>query len=690
MSDSLQDLLSECGLQGVNFFKDAAASDSSVAELKDTTASGTKVTKPRICLNMIVKNESKIIERLIESVIGIIDSYCICDTGSTDNTKEVIEKAMAAAGKPGEVYVEPFKNFGYNRSHALKRADAWGDYALLLDADMKLVITDKFSASDLKLDGYSIIQKAHDISYYNTRLIKLRIGAKCTSPTHEYYDFPRGSQTGQLDTLYINDIGDGGSKSDKFTRDIRLLTEALVDEPNNERYHFYLAQSYKDCGKHEEAIKYYKRRVELGGWYEEVYYSLLQIGHLYNTLNEKEKAIYYWMEAYGYHPKRAESIYEIVKYYRIIGKHQLAYEFYKIGSKIPYPKDDVLFIKHDVYSHLFYYEFTVFAYYLKLAVDHKQYLNLLTTGYSKDNVFENYKFYHLKVADLSGAKVYDFTETATKTIGGRDDSFISSSPSMLKMGGGYLMNVRYVNYRIHPDGSYKFMHDDGKITTLQKTVILDKNFKTLQSTWIDKVHDANLRYQGVEDVKIFQENGKLVFLGTVEHPTSHQVTVGYGVYDNDMLKPTACLSPTGSGCEKNWVFCANDKARVIYSWKPLTVGHLEGDQFVTDFKNTDVPDFFKDLRGSSNGYTFGDEIWFLCHMVHYASPRHYYHIIVVLDKMTLKFKRHSILFKFNGKPIEYSLGLIVEEDRICMSYSQNDASASIVTVPMSVVRSTLF
>ena len=127
---SLDALLSECGLADVNFSN-----------------------KPRLCLNMIVKNESKIIVRLIQSVLSIIDSYCICDTGSTDNTKELIEQTMAAAGKPGEVYIEPFKNFGYNRSHALKRADAWGDYALLLDADMKLVITDKFSKADLKLDG---------------------------------------------------------------------------------------------------------------------------------------------------------------------------------------------------------------------------------------------------------------------------------------------------------------------------------------------------------------------------------------------------------------------------------------------------------------------------------------------------------------------------------------------------------
>ena len=40
---------------------------------------------------MIVKNESKIITRFFDSVSHIIDSYCICDTGSTDDTVKIIK-----------------------------------------------------------------------------------------------------------------------------------------------------------------------------------------------------------------------------------------------------------------------------------------------------------------------------------------------------------------------------------------------------------------------------------------------------------------------------------------------------------------------------------------------------------------------------------------------------------------------
>ena len=73
---------------------------------------------PKICLNMIVKNESKIIERLLQSVVPFIDTYCICDTGSDDNTIEVISNFFKDKEISGKIVQEPFRDFGYNRNYA--------------------------------------------------------------------------------------------------------------------------------------------------------------------------------------------------------------------------------------------------------------------------------------------------------------------------------------------------------------------------------------------------------------------------------------------------------------------------------------------------------------------------------------------------------------------------------------------
>ena len=72
-----------------------------------------------ISLCMIVKNESHIIERCLNSVKPLIDYVLIIDTGSTDNTIEVIKNWLIINNIPGDVLVEPWINFAHNRSFAL-------------------------------------------------------------------------------------------------------------------------------------------------------------------------------------------------------------------------------------------------------------------------------------------------------------------------------------------------------------------------------------------------------------------------------------------------------------------------------------------------------------------------------------------------------------------------------------------
>ena len=647
-------------------------------------------TKGFLCLNMIVKNESKIIERLLGSVLGIIDTYCICDTGSTDDTAEKIRNFMAAAGKPGIVFSEPFRNFGYNRTVALERAAEWGTYALLLDADMKLVITPAFQKTALSANGYSIIQKSGSLEYHNTRIVKTGIGVRCVGPTHEYYDFPSGGAV-KLSSLWIEDIGDGGSKADKFERDVRLLLQGLKEEPDNGRYYFYLANSYKDLGRTQEALGAYKKRISLGGWVEEVFYAAYEAGNMYARLKDMGNAVFWWIEAYNIRPCRAESLYEIVKYYREVGKHHSANLFCKLARSIPYPKDDLLFIRTHVYEYLLDYEHSILSYYTKEPIDHYTYLNLIGKNYCRDNVMSNYKFYAKHASDFVTGSRVDFSDKTERYVGGRMDNFTSSSPCIIPYGEGYMMNIRYVNYTINGSGGYDFKHDDGKITTLNKTVWLNRDLSVWKESWFGAVHNESLRYQGVEDVKIFAHRDSVLFLGTCQHPDTGKITMGLGNYTLGMNKliPDIQSSPSGRDCEKNWCYfhTGAQELRILYEWSPLTI--LNTDLSVAK-QSKAVPAFFRDIRGSSNGCVFGDELWFLCHMVQYSTPRHYYHILVVLDANTLEYKRHSILFKFHDDCIEYALGLVVEAERILISYSRMDRTSAVMLLPRGTVDAELF
>jgi hypothetical protein len=146
------------------------------------------------------------------------------------------------------------------------------------------------------------------------------------------------------------------------------------------------------------------------------------------------------------------------------------------------------------------------------------------------------------------------------------------------------------------------------------------------------------------------------------------------------------------GCEKNWCYVYNkyNDLRVVYDWSPLTIAEVSSPNTLKILSKADaVPDFFQDLRGSSHGVTVGNERWFLCHIANYTTPRTYYHILVVLDE-NLVYKRNSILFKFHDVCIEYSLGLVVEEERVLISYSRMDRTSAILEIPRATVESELF
>jgi hypothetical protein len=656
---------------------------------------------PTLCLNMIVKNESKIITRLFDSVISIIDCYCICDTGSTDDTIQVIEKYFKDKEISGKVIQEPFKNFCYNRTFALQECVGMSDFILLLDADMVLDVK-KFDKSILKLaDAFNILQGTDSFYYKNMRIVRNNGLFKYIGVTHEYIDVPPNSSTADIDIsiLFIKDIGDGGCKNDKFERDIKLLTNGIKEEPNNSRYYFYLANSFHDSGRYSEAIDNYKKRIEIGGWKEEVWYSYYRIGLCYIKQNKIQDALWYIMEGYNYYPDRLEGLYEIMHYYRNNGKNRLALAIYNMCKDyldVNKNRNDYLFLHNDVYKYKLFYEYTIIAYYVGIKNINNEIVTIMNykDGWEIDNMLTNMKFY--KDILIQKSK-YIFDNSIKLPINGEDTQFTSSSSCLIKNKNniGYKMNTRYVNYNITENGSY--MNCDKHIITINSFTELDENFNSTQKSFIELDYDGR-RYIGVEDVRIFHDNysNKFKYIGTGYHK-SNNIGIVSGDYDlksNKLIINELNQYFKSSNCEKNWVFVDyNNENHIIYEWYPLKICKLNDNNTITVSETKNMPKIFSKVRGSTCGFNYKKiirenndgnigivieetEIWFVGHIVSYESPRHYYHIISVFDsKMNLL--RYSAPFKFEGDPIEYCLSIVVEDDRVLINYSTWDRTTRI-------------
>jgi glycosyltransferase involved in cell wall biosynthesis len=290
----------------------------------------------------MVKDEEKVVGRLLDSVRPHINSYVVQDTGSDDATREVIREGLE--GIPGRIYSRPFTDFGSNRTHLLRAArKTKARYLLVLDADMELVAE---GAPDLTADAYYLNVAESNITYGLPLLLRASKPWRYEGRTHEYLacDEPFFSDT--LHAWSVIHHHDGSGRGDKLTRD-----RALLEADLNARSLFYLAQTYAEQGYLQAAADLYGARAALGGWDEEAFYARYRQGALLRDVG------LLW-QAWSMRPTRAEPLRELAWLYRERGANADLAGVVAIGRALMVP-DDLLFVRTDCYGEKAWGEFGV-------------------------------------------------------------------------------------------------------------------------------------------------------------------------------------------------------------------------------------------------------------------------------------------------------------------------------------------
>ena len=650
-------------------------------------------TKSTICLNMIVKNEAHIIEKTLNNICNNIPLtyWVISDTGSEDDTQEIIQTFFDNRDIKGEIFNDEWKDFGHNRTIALQHAFNKTDYIFMFDADD--YIYGSFTLPELTADSYEF-KFGNNFTYNRPLLINNKLKWCYIGVLHEYLSCPNKTTTKIIDGNYYIDSGRiGGRHKDPecYKKDAKILEDAYWIEVANSnielarRYAFYCAQSYKDIGDQTNALKYYKEHIQYNGWNQEKFYSYLQIGYIYSNLNNIYEAHNAFKTGYQICPTRSETLYELCKYYRCKCEFEIANIYYFMGHTISFDSNS-LFCRQDIYKYLFDYEFFVLYYYIKNKnlysknKIHEIFCKLMNYNYIPNNLLANYKFYILSLNTVA-KKIPIIVET--------DNGFVSSTPSIVKYNNIYYINIRLTNVKLI-NSSYQLQHknevtNNVMIKTTENFEIIER-YSLENSLDMIEVNNPDKLFYGIQDIRLHYFNNFLYFTGVVSliENNIRKISICYGKYDikNEKLVKTIIKSPNNRICEKNWVlFNTQNTLYCIYEWSPLTIGIIDGNQFCIT-KTIQTPALFKYIRGSSCGYNiFKDkEIWFVCHIVSYENIRHYMHIIIVLDIDTFELKYISQPFKFENNPIEYCLGLVIKDEDIIMSYSTNDATSNIMVL----------
>jgi tetratricopeptide (TPR) repeat protein len=181
--------------------------------------------------------------------------------------------------------------------------------------------------------------------------------------THEYLDGDFDKRIHRTNDINFRHIGDGGSKGDKFIRDEILLKKQIALEPDSPRWIFYLAQTRMSLGDAEGAIAAFRRRTEMGGWDEEIFWSLLQIGEILDVRGDWAEASIAYITAWEYRPTRAEPLMALAAGFRSRHMYATALLYAEQGMKLVIP-DDKLFMRRWVYEWGLAFEYSIASWWL--------------------------------------------------------------------------------------------------------------------------------------------------------------------------------------------------------------------------------------------------------------------------------------------------------------------------------------
>lgn len=273
-------------------------------------------------LLLMMRDESANLRRCIGSLRDHIDMWCVVDTGSADNSIEIVRELLKDI--PGELYERPWVDFDHNRTEALNLAKGLGiSYAAFPDCDDSMFVEGKLPLDlweKAKADAVQVKVSHGSLVHYRPHVFRLASDWEFRGKLHEFATLTKGRGTGrQIQTQQITFIArtEGVRSKDprKYQNDAARLQRELdegKDDDLRTRNQFYLAQSHLHYGNKPDAKINYQKRLDMTGGYEEERFICCQ--ELVSLCDDDpELQTQYALKSLELHPKRLEAVYFYLK-----------------------------------------------------------------------------------------------------------------------------------------------------------------------------------------------------------------------------------------------------------------------------------------------------------------------------------------------------------------------------------------
>jgi hypothetical protein len=307
------------------------------------------------------------------------------------------------------------------------------------------------------------------------------------------------------------------------------------------------------------------------------------------------------------------------------------------------------------------------------------------------------------------------------------DTYYPTSAAYLCYQGKHWLNTRYVNYWIYPSGCYHFnngqrlIENKNMLSELDGETLMPISYREIDEAIDLPVKEGDILSKGLEDIRLYAHRGGVKYVAaTVGYSPSGKCRMVMGDYDvDDAAIRTAQLvqPPNDTWAEKNWIpiirtnklllgdgtMINQEEELFIYKWSPLEIGRVEkrvvpgkdGEDGLTDKEEmalTIVHSYpmsmplFSKIRGSTIFQEVEDGLLGIVHYSEEHAPRHYYHMLVLLEKDSFMLKRYSETFCFQKLGVEFCIGMLVRETDYVFWISRHDRDPAMVTVEKDEIR----
>lgn len=301
-----------------------------------------------INLCIMVKNAGPLFEKVLTENLPYIDRWTILDTGSTDETIDIIKKVLVGK-KKGNLYEEPFINFRDSRNRCLNLAGKNCKYTIMLDdtyalrGDVRSFLT--LVRGDQFADSYSLLILSDDSEYYSNRVLKTKNELRYIYTIHEVVQKENNiTVVIPKDQGWIFDHRADYMEKRTMNRkqyDLQLLYDMLEEEPDNPRHLYYLAQTYNCIEDHENAAIWFEKRAtsKLDGHIQEAVDSYFELARIYNFKMNKPWALCEetYLKSFELDPTRPDPLYFIGIHYFMEGNKPVAFDYFKRAFALGYP-----------------------------------------------------------------------------------------------------------------------------------------------------------------------------------------------------------------------------------------------------------------------------------------------------------------------------------------------------------------